>query len=72
MYAIFSYLAINKYSCETIGDETSHSKIPHCKCGVCGGEGGAGGVATSRLFLVITNFRIRVHLLSPVVTNILW
>ena len=27
-------------------------------------------VATSRL--VITNFRIRVHLLSPVVTNILW
>ena len=35
-------------------------------------EGGAGVVATSRLYLVITNFRIRVHLLSPVVTNILW
>ena len=34
--------------------------------------GGAGGVATSRLYLVIINFRIRVHLLSPVVTNILW
>ena len=34
--------------------------------------GGAGVVATSRLYLVITNFRIRVHLLSPVVTNILW
>ena len=33
---------------------------------------GAGVVATSRLYLVITNFRIRVHLLSPVVTNILW
>ena len=33
---------------------------------------GAGVVATSRLYLVITNFRIRVHLISPVVTNILW
>ena len=33
---------------------------------------GAGVVATSRLYLVITNFRIRVHLLSPIVTNILW
>ena len=39
-----------------------------------GGGGGAGAVATSRLCLVITNFRIRVHLLSnsPFVTNILW
>ena len=36
------------------------------------GGGGAGVVATSRLYLVITNFRITVHLLSPVVTNILW
>ena len=35
-------------------------------------RGGAGVVATSRLYLVITNFRIRVHLLSPVVTSILW
>ena len=34
--------------------------------------GRAGVVAASRLYLVITNFRIRVHLLSPVVTNILW
>ena len=33
---------------------------------------GAGVVATSRLYLVITNVRIGVHLLSPVVTNILW
>ena len=42
-----------------------------------GGEGrggGAGAVATSRICLLITNFRIRVHLLSnsPFVTNILW
>ena len=36
------------------------------------GVGGAGVVATSRLYLVITNFRIRVHLLSPVVTYIFW
>ena len=34
--------------------------------------GGAAVVATSRLYLVITNFRIKVHLLSSVVTNILW
>ena len=33
---------------------------------------GAGVVATSRLHLAITNFRSRVHLLSPVVTDILW
>ena len=32
---------------------------------------GAGVVATSRLYLVITNYRIRAHLLSPVITNIL-
>ena len=39
-----------------------------------GRGGGAGAVATSRLCLLITNFRIRVHLLSnsPFVTNILW
>ena len=36
------------------------------------GGGGAGVVATSRLYLVITNVRIRVHLLSPVVTYIFW
>ena len=44
-YAIFSQLAIIKYNCETIGDETSHSKIPDCKC-VCDcvyGGGGGGG-----------------------------
>ena len=35
-------------------------------------ERGVGVVAISRLYLVITNFRIRVLLLSPVVTNILW
>ena len=33
---------------------------------------GTGVVATSKLYLVITNFGIKVHLLSPVVTNILW
>ena len=35
-------LPINKFSCETIGDETSHSKVPDCKCGEEGGEGGGG------------------------------
>ena len=71
MYAIFSYLAINKYSCETIGDETSQQNTS-LKMWRGGWGGGAAVVATSRLYLVITNFRIKVHLLSSVVTNILW
>ena len=47
--------------------------IAKCLTENVGGGGGGGGaevVTTSRLYLVITNFRIKLHLLSPVVTNI--
>ena len=38
--------------------------------GAVGGGGGVEVATTSRLYLVITNFRIKRHLLSPLVTNI--